>query len=79
MCLQPPGGPVDLVSMCLGWGRLAAERQNVGQQMLVIIGDTSPSKIDTVFYVIGKPNPLRTQSPYVAISATLDGVITRVE
>lgn len=49
------------------------------QQLLVIIGDTTPSKLDTMFYVIGGPNPLRTQSPYVAISASLDGLITRVD
>jgi hypothetical protein len=49
------------------------------EQLLVIIGDTSPSTLDTLCYVIGRPNPLSTQSPYVTISATLDGVITRVE
>lgn len=49
------------------------------QQLLVIIGDTKPSMLDTVFYVVGGPNPLRTQSPYVVIAASLDGVVTAIE
>ena len=49
------------------------------QQLLVIIGDTTPSALDTFFYAVGGPNPLRTQSPYVVIAASLDGVITAIE
>ena len=49
------------------------------QQLLVVIGDTTPSRLDTFFYVVGRANPLRTQSPYVVIAASLDGVVTAIE
>ena len=46
---------------------------------LVIIGDTMPTRDDTFFYVLGRPNPFREQSPYVAIDADTDGVIMSIE
>ena len=49
------------------------------QQLLVIIGDTTPSRLDTLFYVIGGGNPLRTESSYVVMAASPDGVITAIE
>ena len=48
-------------------------------QLLVIIGDTTPSRLDTLFYVIGGGNPLRTESSYVVMAASPDGVITAIE
>jgi hypothetical protein len=49
------------------------------QQLLVVLGDTNPSRLDTLFYVLGRENPLRTQSPYASIAARLDGVITGID
>lgn len=49
------------------------------QQLLVIIGDPTPSMLDKLCYVVGLTNPLRTESPYVVIAASLDGVITKVD
>lgn len=49
------------------------------QQVLVIIGDTNPSVLGTICYAAGSANPLRTHSPCVAISATLNGDVTKVE
>jgi hypothetical protein len=49
------------------------------QQLLVVLGDTTPSRLDTLFYVLGRENPLRTESPYASIAARLDGVITRID
>jgi hypothetical protein len=48
------------------------------QHLLVITGEAKPSILDTFFYVMGAANPLRTQSPYVVVAATLDGVVTAV-
>ncbi len=49
------------------------------QELLVIIGDTTPSRLDTLLYVIGRGNPLRTESPYVSIAASPDGLITEIK
>ena len=47
------------------------------QQLLVIVGDPEPSSLDTLFYTLGS-NPFRSESPYANISASLDGVITKI-
>lgn len=62
-----------------GLHREAPTRHLDYQQLLVIIGDTTASKIDTLLYVIGASNILRSQSRYVAISASQGGVLTGVE
>jgi len=49
------------------------------QHQLVIIGQTQPSALDTLCYIMDWQNPLSPGSPYVVIDADTEGVILRVE